>query len=131
MKTLREATDVLRSVRRENAGLLVDVLHFSRSRVRLDELDAVPREWFHFTHVNDAPAQIPTTEEGLIHTAREERLYAGEGGIDLAAILRRIPSVPYSIELPHTARVKEIGYAEHAFRCLETMKAYLREHLDQ
>jgi hypothetical protein len=30
----------------------------------------------------------------------------------------------YSIELPHLARVKEMGYAEHAFRCLESAKAY-------
>jgi len=131
VKTLSEALEVLRSVRRDNSGLLVDVLHFSRSRVGLGELDAVPREWFHFTHVNDAPAQIPATDEGLIHTAREERLYPGEGGIDIAAILDRIPDVPCSIELPNTARVKELGYAEHAFRCLETTKAYLKEHLDK
>ena len=90
------------------------------------ELDGVPREWFHFAHVCDAPPEIPTTDEALIHTARDERLYAGEGGIDIAGILQRLPPVPYSIELPHTARVKELGYAEHAFRCLETTKAYLQ-----
>ena len=30
----------------------------------------------------------------------------------------------YSIELPNLARVREMGYAEHAFRCLESAKAY-------
>ena len=89
----------------------------------------MPREWFHFTHVNDAPAQSLRPMKRLIHTAREERLYPGEGGIDIAAILDRIPDVPCSIELPNTARVKELGYAEDAFRCLETTKAYLKEHL--
>ena len=42
-----------------------------------------------------------------------------------------MPDVPYSIELPHAARVKELGAAEHAFRCLETMKAYLANRLDK
>lgn len=124
VRTLQEALGVLRAAARPNAGVLVDTLHFSRSRVVPAELDAVPREWFHFTHVCDAPAEIPTTTEGLIRTAREERLYPGEGGIDVAGILSRLPAVPHSIELPHQARVKELGYAEHAFRCLEKTRKY-------
>lgn len=127
-RTLQDVLEVLRTVRRENAGVLVDMLHFSRSRVTLAELDGVPREWFHFVHLCDAPAAIPATTEGLIRTAREERLYLGEGGIPVAAILRRIPDVPYSIELPNLARVKELGYTEHAFRCLQTAKDYLAAH---
>lgn len=128
VRTLQDALDVLRPARLENCGVLVDMLHFSRSRVTLAELDAVPREWFHFVHLCDAPAAIPATTDELIRAAREERLYPGEGGIDIAAILRRIPDVPYSIEAPHLARVKELGYTEHAFRCLQAAKAYLAAH---
>ncbi|MCX6551265.1 MAG: sugar phosphate isomerase/epimerase [Acidobacteria bacterium] len=127
-KNLADAVALLRDARRTNCGVLVDTLHFSRSRVTLAELDAVPRDWFHFAHVCDAPAEIPTTNEGLIHTAREERLYPGEGAIDIAAILNRMPQVPYSLEIPHLARVKELGYAEHAFRCLQTARTYLEAH---
>jgi sugar phosphate isomerase/epimerase len=127
-KTLADAMAVLRAANRPNSGVLVDMLHFSRSRVALAELDAVPRDWFRFAHLCDAPAEIPTTNEGLIQTAREARLYPGEGGIDIAAILHRMPDVPLSIELPHLARVKEIGYAEHAARCLERARAYLAAH---
>jgi sugar phosphate isomerase/epimerase len=127
-KTLADALAVLRGAGRLNSGVLVDVLHFSRSRVRLAELDAVPREWFHYVHLCDAPAEIPATDDELIHTAREERLYPGEGGIDITAILDRIPVVPCSIEAPHLARVREIGYAEHAFRCLQAARTYLAAH---
>jgi sugar phosphate isomerase/epimerase len=127
-KTLADAMAVLRATNRPNSGLLVDMLHFSRSRVSPPELDAVPREWFRFAHFCDAPAEIPATNEGLIQTARQERLYPGEGGIDIAAILHRMPDVPLSIELPHLARVKELGYAEHATRCLERARAYLAAH---
>mgnify|MGYP003465836748 FL=1 len=56
---------------------------------------------------------------------REARLYVGEGGIDIAGILAHIPHCVYSIELPNKVRHEEMGYAEHAARCLETLKAYL------
>jgi sugar phosphate isomerase/epimerase len=128
VKNLKETVDVLHAAKRDNCGIMIDTIHFARSRVVLEELDTVPREWFHFAHLCDGPAEIPTTREGLIHTARDERLYAGEGGIDIAAILNRIPEVVYSIELPHLARVKELGAAEHAWRCLETAKKYMDAH---
>lgn len=128
VKNLKEAMSVLRAANRENCGIMIDTLHFHRSRVALEELNEVPREWFHFAHICDAPAEIPTTKEGLIHTARDARLYVGEGAIDIAAIVSRIPMIPYSIELPHLARVKEMGYAEHAWRCLQTAKDYLNAH---
>jgi sugar phosphate isomerase/epimerase len=125
---LTQAAEFLNKAKCENTGILVDVLHFSRSRVSLEELDRVPPKSFHFVHLCDAPAEIPTTREGLIHAGRDERLYVGEGGIDVAAIVNRLPQVPYSIELPHIARAKELGYAEHAARCIESAKNYLAEH---
>jgi sugar phosphate isomerase/epimerase len=126
--TLKEAIAVCRAVNRENCGVLIDVLHFNRSRTKLEELDGVPRRWFHFAHICDAPKEIPTTNEGLIRTGREERLYPGEGGIDIASIVNRLPEVPYSLEIPNLARAKELGYAEHAWRCLETAKKYFSAH---
>jgi sugar phosphate isomerase/epimerase len=125
---LAGALDVLRAVKRDNAGLMIDMHHFHRGRDRAEDLDAVPREWFHFAQICDAPAEIPTVRGEMIHVMREARLYLGEGGIDVAAILRHIPPVPYSIELPHLDRAHELGYAEHATRCLETAKAYLAAH---
>ena len=129
VKTLREAVDVLKASRRTNCGVLVDMLHFNRSRVPLTDLALVPRDWFHFVHLCDATATIPTTTEELTRQAREERLYTGEGAIDIAAIMQRIPhNVTCSIEAPHAARVKEMGFTEHAFRCLETAKKYFAAH---
>lgn len=125
VSNLKEAVDVLNTANRKNCGLMIDTLHFHRSRVELEELDALPREWFHFAHLCDGPEEIPTSKEGLIHTGRDERSYAGEGRINIAAILNRLPEMVYSIELPHIERVKVLGYAEHARRCLQTAKDYL------
>ena len=125
---LTQAVDVLRAVSRSNAGLMIDTHHLHRARDNPADLDALPREWFHFAQLCDAPAEIPTERAEMIRIMREGRLYLGEGGIDVAGILAHIPHCVYSIELPNKERHEEIGYAEHATRCLETLKAYLAEH---
>jgi sugar phosphate isomerase/epimerase len=111
----------------DNGGILVDSLHFHRSKVGLEELEQVPREWFHYAQICDAPKDIPITEEELIYTATKERLYVGEGGIDVAAILKKLPNIPYAIEIPHVKKIQEFGVEQYARNCLQTAK----EHLNQ
>ena len=124
---LRDALAVV-SAAGDNCGIMVDTLYMAHSRVRLEELDDVPRQWFHFAHLCDAPAEIPTTKEGMIHIARDARLYVGEGAIDIAGILNRMPEIPYSMDLPNDKRVEELGYEEHARRCVQAAKRYFALH---
>jgi len=125
---LQEAADIVRAANRDNGGILIDTLYFHFSGFRLDQLAALPPDWFHFLHISDTVEEIPTTREGMIHIARDERLYVGEGCINFAAIFDRLPAIPSSIELPNVKRVKELGYEGHARRCLETAKQYLGNH---
>lgn len=122
---LRSAADVVRAVDRPNAGIVVDTLHFNRSRDRIDELRAMPREWFRFAQVCDASAGIPDTTEGLIRTARSERLVPGEGGIDIRGILDALPVIPYSLEIPNDAQVRALGHEEWSRRCIAGARRYL------
>ncbi|MBV8752980.1 MAG: sugar phosphate isomerase/epimerase, partial [Hyphomicrobiales bacterium] len=131
VRNLAQALDVLRTVNRTNAGLMIDMHHFHRARDNPADLDAVPREWFHFAHLCDANAEIPTQRDEMIRIIRDARLYVGEGGIDVAGILAHIPHCVYSLEVPNRERQEELGYAEHATRCLETLKAYLSKHARQ
>jgi sugar phosphate isomerase/epimerase len=124
VNTLAGAIDVLRTAKRDNAGLMIDVHHFHRALDKPEDLVGLPQEWFHFAHLCDAQGEIPADRAEMTRILREERLYVGEGGIDVAGILNRLPKMVYSIELPHLARAREFGYAEHAFRCLESAKAY-------
>jgi sugar phosphate isomerase/epimerase len=88
-----------------NVGILVDTLHFDRSGSSLSELESIPAEWLPMVHVCDAPSEKPTTVEGLLHTARAERLPPGEGGIDIAAILARMPDhTQITLEIPMQRR---------------------------
>ncbi|WP_400164169.1 sugar phosphate isomerase/epimerase family protein [Brevibacillus sp. TJ4] len=130
VSTLAGVLDVLNAVQRDNAGLMIDIHHFHRSGDKVEDLDAVPREWFRFLHLCDAPGKIPDSREEMTRILREARLYVGEGGIDIAAIVNRMPSIPCSIELPHTERSRELGFAEHARRCLQSAKEYFATYVD-
>jgi sugar phosphate isomerase/epimerase len=125
---LTRAVDVLHAVDRPNAGILVDTLHFDRSKSSIAELQELPREWFRYAQVCDAPKEKPTTTEELIYTARCERLFPGDGGIDVRGILACLPpEIPYALEIPGDSLVGEVGPEEYARRALQSS----RQHLDQ
>ncbi len=125
---LAAAVDVLRAVKKDNAGILIDTLHFARSNSSMEELANLPREWFRFAHVCDAPKEVPATMDGIIHTARAERLFPGEGGIDVRGILQCLPSdIPYSLEIPRVTLTKALGPEEVARLALRVT----RHHLDE
>jgi sugar phosphate isomerase/epimerase/4-hydroxyphenylpyruvate dioxygenase-like putative hemolysin len=124
---LSEATRVLRAANQPNAGILVDLLHFARSGSSIADLRELPAQWFHFAHVCDAPAGVPGTVEELIHTARFERLFPGEGGIDVHGILAALPAgIPYTLEIPRATLVAQVGAKEHARLAITAA----RRHLD-
>lgn len=122
LRTLDEALDIVRAADRPNGGILVDTLYLHLSRVDIGELLHVPSDLLHFLHISDCLPGIADTREGMIQLARDARLYPGEGWIDFAGIIERMPPVDYSIELPNTARIAELGYEEHARRCLQNAK---------
>ena len=123
---LAEAARVIRRADRDNAGILVDMLHMGRSHSSVDELAALPREWFHFAHVCDAEHHVPDNLGEIIHTARDERLFPGEGTIDVHGILARMPSgIVYSLEIPRTALTKAVGPEEVARLALKVARTHL------
>lgn len=122
---LARAAQIVSGVRRENAGLLIDTLHFSRSNCDLQELAKLPSSWFNYAQVCDAPAEPPATRDELIHAARNERLFLGQGGLDLHGILNALPAeLPYSLEIPNAALTKQVGPAELARLALNTAQGF-------
>lgn len=122
---LAAAMRVVGAANRPNAGVLVDSLHFDRSRSRFEDLAKLPRAWMHYAQLCDAPAGIPTTVAELIHTAREARMFPGEGGIDLSRIFRGLPrDLPVSLEIP-IARERNMGPEERAARAIATARDFL------
>jgi len=128
VRTLAQAADILHAVGAENIGLLLDMYHVHRARTEARDIERLPREWFNFCHLCDAPARIPRNEEEMRREVREGRLYLGAGGIDVAGILSRAPNMIYAIELPNRAHIERYGELEHARRALQSAKAYLAAH---
>ena len=123
---LTEAARIVRAVNRPNAGILVDMLHFGRSNSSLDELAQLPREWFRFAHVCDAPKEVPPTMQGIIRTARDERLFPGEGSIAVREILDTMPhDIPYALEIPRVTLMNAVGPEEVARLALAVAKSHL------
>ena len=122
LRTLDEALDIVLAADKPNGGILVDTLYLHLSRVDIGELLHVPSDLFHMLHISDCLPGIADTREGMIQLARDARLYPGEGWIDFNGIIERMPQVDYSIELPNQSRQAELGYEEHARRCLEHAK---------
>lgn len=131
VKDLAMTLDILRSANQPNAGLMIDVHHFHRAGDRVEDLDDVPEDWFRYVHICDAVSEIPDDLEEMTRIIREERLYLGEGGIDVYSILERMPTIPYSIELPNLKRSQALGNEEHARRCLQSAQTYLNKMLTE
>ena len=113
------AIRVVRGAAQPNGGILVDALHFDRSGSTVAQLAEVPRHWLHYWQLCDAPAERPTTTEGLLHTARAERLFPGEGGIDLPPLIRAMPDdLLVSLEIPTLELAKTMGPEARARRAV-------------
>ncbi len=125
---LASAAAVVAAADRPNGGILIDTLHFARSDSRLDELQRIPAARLPFAHLADATAEVPRTSEGLIHAARSERLPPGDGGIDIPAIVSRMPAgIPVALEVPMDTLTRKIGPEAVARRVREAAARVLRD----
>ena len=117
---LEIATTVLNTVKRANAGILIDMLHFFRSNSSKEALKALPREWFHFAHVCDGPATIAPGMDAILHEARSNRLFPGDGAFGVKDILACLPEqITYTLEIPGDALAAQIGFEAYARRALQ------------
>ncbi len=122
----KTALQIVQAANRPNSGILVDALHFARSGSTLDDIRAIPRHLLHYAQICDAPAEIPTTLDGLLHTARHERLLPGEGGIQLRELFTALPAdLPVSLEIPNDIRIAQLGSRDWARQAIAATRRVL------
>lgn len=120
VKNITQGARLLKASAKHQAGLLVDPIHFDRALSTLDELHALPREYFGYMQFCDAPAERPADLDTLLFQARCERMVPGEGGLDLVGMLRALPDhLPVSLEVPNERWAKTTGAVERARRLRE------------
>jgi sugar phosphate isomerase/epimerase len=127
VKDIVQAARILTAAGRANAGVLIDPIHFDRARSRISDIASVPQQWFRYMQLCDAPAERPADTAGVLHQARAERLFPGEGGLDLRGILRALPrEIPISLEIPMEKLAQTVGAVERTRRALAATRALLR-----
>lgn len=127
-KDLNQAARIVAATGRGNAAVLIDPFHFSRSRSRIEDIAAIPASRLRIMQFCDVPAAIPPTADEILAQARGERLFPGDGGLDLLGILRAVPpGIPLSIEVPTLTLARTVGATERARRALAATKRVLAQ----
>ena len=131
VRNLQEDITLIDDLARDNVFVMVDTLHAGRAGVTGKELARTPAKYFRFIHLCDGPAGPDgdpvldnIKDDLMLWTAREGRMYPGEGVMDIAGMVKAMPNIPLSIELPNLKEIEARGVAGHAARCLEVAKAY-------
>jgi sugar phosphate isomerase/epimerase len=118
---LSDALQIVHGTGATNAGLLIDLLHLSRSGGSPADLTRVPPGLTHFAHICDARAATPATTDELRREARSDRLYPGEGALPVQEFLAALPDgTPVAIEAPNP-RYAHLSFAERAKRARAAM----------
>ncbi len=127
-KDLTQAARIVERTGCDNAGVLIDPFHLSRSRSRIVDIATIAPSRLHCMQFCDVPAVIPPTMDEILAQARAERLFPGDGGIDLLALLRAVPrDIPLSIEVPTMTLAKTVGATERARRALAATLSVLAQ----
>jgi sugar phosphate isomerase/epimerase len=117
VSTVRKAK---RAIEGTKAAVLVDAIHFFREDNAFEDLKTVPHRYMQLC---DARAETPSDVQEIIRQARGDRLFPGEGGLDLKGLLAALPAdLPISIEIPYA---KPMPPLERARRALAATQALL------
>lgn len=132
VKNARAALRIVTNAGEPNGRVLVDALHAARSATTLDDIVGLPRELLSYAQLCDAPAGIPASNDELIHTARCARLLPGDGGIDLAGVVRALPDdLPLSLEIPNDEWLPKLGAEEWGRRALAAARSIVARAADR
>jgi sugar phosphate isomerase/epimerase len=127
VRTIEDAFALVTGAGNPNAAICVDTLHLSRSGGTPAALAAVPARFLPYVQLCDAPSKQPALDQ-LLHEARNDRLYPGDGGLWLDEILDGIPpAIPISIEAPRMADAHR-NVQERARLAGEALRRYLERY---
>ncbi len=128
VKNIAQGARIVAASGKRDTGLIIDPIHFDRAADSLDALRALPRDYFGYVQFCDAPAERPTDLDTLLYQARCERMIPGEGGLDLAGLLRALPDhLPVSVEVPTQRWAETTRAVDRAGRLLDATRAVIEQ----
>lgn len=102
VENLSQAQSIVLQSGQDNAAVLIDSLHFDRSKSSLTQVRALPANRMNYVQLCDGLADYDPSHEGLIKVARNNRLIPGQGDIDLVALIQALPkNITLAAEVPN------------------------------
>jgi sugar phosphate isomerase/epimerase len=102
-----------------NGGVLADAIHFFRGQNIFADLRDVS---LNYAQLCDARAEKPKQMEEIIRQARGDRLFPGEGGLDLRGLLQALPAdLPISLEAPVSRKLEPLQRAKLALEATQRL----------
>ena len=124
------AEEIVEASGQENAGILIDALHFHRSKTPLEKLRKLSADRVNIFQICDAPAAFDPAQEALRNMARKARLMPGEGGLDLHGLISCIPeSAIVSVEVPNNDLINTVPARERVRRVLDAARSFYTDFL--
>ncbi len=124
IRTLDSAVKVVEACGHANARVMIDTIHVDRSNGTPADVARVPPARVAYVQVCDGCGPRPTDVATMIHQARNERGFPGEGNIDLAGMLAVLPEgLPLSLEAPVQSLAATLTPVERARRGLAAVRA--------
>ena len=126
IRNIADARELVEAAAHPAAAILFDCLHFDRSDSTLQDIASVPSDMFNYVQICDGPVPYDPDGTAMMVLGRTARLIPGDGGIDLPAIIARLPKhVPVSVEVPNVDIASQVGVADLVKRALEATKAMM------
>ena len=126
LRTIADALRVVQATGDDSIGVLVDPLHLQRSGGTPGQLEGIDPSRLPYVQLCDALLAPPAGGiDALIDEARHARLLPGVGELPLAELLRRVPSVPISVEVHDDAARRRHTPAALAHLVAERTRAWL------
>jgi sugar phosphate isomerase/epimerase len=119
---------------RSDFKIALDALHLDRSGGRAADIRRLGPHRIGSFHICDAPAEYDPSREAQIHVAVNERLFPGEGGLDLEGMLKALsPDVPVAIETPKRSLTSTVPALDRVRRAVAATRTVLSKvyHPDQ
>jgi len=127
VKTFAQGLRIVQAAARDNAGVLVDPIHFDRAGDVPMSIAAAPLSQLRYMQLCDAPRERPRDIETLLYQARSERLMPGDGALDLIGMLRAAPAgIPLSAEIPMGTLARSVPALQRARQILGKTRELLR-----
>ncbi|MFO1084171.1 MAG: TIM barrel protein [Reyranellaceae bacterium] len=126
VKTLADARALAHATGVPGAGVIVDALHLRRSGGSAADLLGMSADELPYLQFCDARAEAPPLDR-LRAEARGDRLYPGDGALDLRALLGAVPNaLPISVEAP-CAAYANLPPPQRARLCAERTRRVLSQ----